>query len=180
MMSAKKFTLLQLGHPNLRLVSEPVDDIASRDNQLLFDALLDFVEHVKGMGIAAPQVDIQKRVFIMSSKPNQRYPYAPEMEATVVINPEIMSCSAEIEKDWEGCLSVPGFRALVPRHSSINVRYMDRTGQQVETCFKGFLARVFQHELDHLEGKVFLDRVDDNQQIMMEQEWLKLIAKRDN
>lgn len=177
-MSATNFTLLQLGHPHLRLISRAIDDLSIEQNQQFFDDLLRFVQDVNGMGIAAPQVDVQQRVFIMSSKPNPRYPYAPLMTPTVIINPEIISRSEQLEKDWEGCLSVPGVRALVPRHCSVKVRYSDRTGRQIETDYDGFLARVFQHELDHLDGKVFLDRVETNHDIVMEQEWQKLIANR--
>lgn len=177
-MSAETFTLLQLGHPNLRLISEVVKNVLDPETQTFFDDLLAYVDAVGGMGIAAAQVDVQKRVFIMSSKPNQRYPYAPEMKPTVIINPEIVAHSAKKEKDWEGCLSVPGVRALVPRHKSVSVMYKDRLGHAIETTYDGFLARVFQHELDHLDGMVFLDRVEDNRDIVMEQEWQKLIAKR--
>lgn len=175
-MSAETFTLLQLGHPNLRMISEPVKDVLEPETQTFFDDLLAFVEAVGGMGIAAAQVDVQKRVFIMSCKPNQRYPYAPEMKPTVIINPEIIAHSAQKEKDWEGCLSVPGIRALVPRHTSVSVRYRDRLNHTIETTYDDFLARVFQHELDHLEGQVFLDLVENNRDIVTEQEWQKLIT----
>jgi peptide deformylase len=178
-MSADTFTLLQLGNPNLRLISEPVNDVLNPETQTFFDDLLNFVDAVGGMGIAASQVNVQKRVFIMSSKPNQRYPYATEMKPTVIINPEILAHSSEKEKDWEGRLSVPGVRALVPRYTSVSVCYQDRLGHTVEKTYNGFLARVFQHELDHLDGKVFLDRVENNRDIVMEQEWQKLIAKRE-
>ena len=177
-MSPSAFPILQLGHPNLRLVSKPVDCIASEMTQSFIQQLLSFVAQAKGMGIAAPQVDHAIRLFIMSSHPNERYPYAPPMEKTVVINPEIIWSSRETEKDWEGCLSVPGVRALVPRHQTIRVKYTLETGEPCETEYTGFLARLFQHELDHLNGLVFLDRVEDNHDIVMVQEWLKLIATR--
>jgi peptide deformylase len=177
-MSPSAFTILQLGHPNLRLVSKPVDDIASETTQLFIQQLLSFVEQAKGMGIAAPQVNHAIRLFIMSSHPNERYPYAPIMDKTVVMNPEIIWLSDETVKDWEGCLSVPGVRALVPRHQVICVKYILETGELYEAEYTGFLARLFQHEFDHLNGLVFLDRVEDSHDIVMEQEWLKMIATR--
>ena len=173
--SVQHFTLLQLGHPHLRLTAKTVKQVTSDATQQLIDDLLRYVEQVQGMGIAAPQADISQRLFIMSSKPNNRYPYAPLMEPTAVINPQIISASTPMVKDWEGCLSVPGFRALVPRHQTVMTRYTDRSGQQVDVEYSGFLARVFQHELDHLNGLIYLDRVENNRDIVTEQEWLKQI-----
>lgn len=172
------FRILQLGHPHLRLSANPIDDIHSAELHAFIDALLQFVDEVKGMGIAAPQVDHSLRLFILSSKPNTRYPYAPLMPVTVMINPEIIWASDHIEKDWEGCLSVPSIRALVPRHETIKIRFTSRTGDLIETQYSGFLARVFQHELDHLNGVVFIDRVESSLDMMAEQEWLKLISQR--
>jgi len=175
-MADKQFEILQLGNPVLRQVAEAVTNITDADTQAFLDDLLRFVIAKKGMGIAAPQVGISKTIFIMSSKPNARYPYAPEMEPTFIINPEILSVSDDTEKGWEGCLSLPGIRGLVPRHQSIKVRFSSRFGEVIETEYCGFLARIFQHEMDHLLGKVFLDRVEDPHDIMMEQEWLKMMA----
>ena len=177
-MSKSAFTILQLGHPKLRLVSETVEDTSNETTQSFVQQLLSFVEDVKGMGIAAPQVNHAIRLFIMSSHPNERYPYAPIMDKTVVINPEIIWSSKETEKDWEGCLSVPGVRALVTRNQVIRVKYTLESGELCEAQYTGFLARLFQHEFDHLNGLVFLDRVEDSHDIMMEQEWLKLITTK--
>ena len=177
-MSAEKFTILQLGHPHLRLIARNVENIKSDNIQNFIDDLLHYVSEVNGMGISAPQVDHSLRLFIMSSKPNTRYPHAPSMQPTVIINPEIISVAKKVEKDWEGCLSVPNIRALVPRHKSIRARYTSRTGEHIEATYSGFLARIFQHELDHLNGLVFTDRVEDNHDMMAEQEWLKLISQR--
>ena len=171
----KNFQILLLGHPELRKTAQPIIDISSNQTQSFLDNLLQFVHDKKGMGIAAPQVGISERIFIMCSQPNTRYPYAPDMKPTAIINPEITWLSAETEKDWEGCLSVPGVRALVPRHTSIKVKFTSRQGDVIETEYSGFLARIFQHEFDHLEGNVFLDRVENSHEIMMEQEWLKMI-----
>jgi peptide deformylase len=167
------FTILLLGNPKLRLTAEEVNDISSANNQAVFKQLMDFVLKKKGMGIAAPQVDISQRFFIMSSHPNSRYPHAPVMEPTLVVNPKITWVSEEMTKDWEGCLSVPGVRALVSRHDEIDVSYTLANNQRVETRYSGFLARIFQHELDHLDGIVFLDRIETTHDVMVEAEWQK-------
>jgi len=173
-MQYSDFEIIQLGHPHLRRQALAVEDITRLETQNLLDDLLDFVISKNGVGIAAPQVDINQQIFIMCSRPNPRYPNAPDMPPTFVINPEITWRSDDIETDWEGCLSLPGVRGLVPRHSSINVRYSSRDGNLIEVKYSGFIARIFQHELDHLNGIVFIDRVANTHDIMMEQEWLKL------
>jgi peptide deformylase len=169
------FTLLQLGHPRLRLKAKPIVDVSDPVIQTMIDDLLVFVEAVGGMGIAAPQVDLPLQLFIMASKPNARYPSAPVMPQTVVINPEILSLSDSQEAGWEGCLSVPGLRGLVSRSNRIRVRYLTWEGDQVETEYDGFIARIFQHEFDHLQGKLFTDRVDSNLDLMAEQEWQRMM-----
>ena len=170
------FELLQLGHPHLRLLAKPIDDVRDPTIQTFIDDLLLFVEEVGGMGIAAPQVDVSLQLFIMASKPNSRYPRAPVMPQTVVINPEIIASATEQEKGWEGCLSVPGLRGLVPRATHIKVRYLTREGDTVETGYDGFIARIFQHELDHLRGTLFTDRVESNLDLMAEQEWQRMLS----
>lgn len=175
-MNTDSLEVLQLGHPHLRKTSVAVSDLTSVHFQSFVDTLLLYVNEVGGMGIAAPQVDVDKRLFIICSRPNSRYPNAPTMKPTVVINPEIIRTSVEIEKDWEGCLSVPGIRGLVPRHQTLSVRYLTRHGEIVQTEYSGFVARIFQHELDHLDGIVFLDRVRNTHDIMTEQEWLKRVV----
>lgn len=169
------FQLLELGHPHLRRQAQPVQNIQSPETQQLIDDLLVFVEQVGGMGIAAPQVDVPLQIVILSSKPNSRYPHAPLMPKTVVINPEILILSDEQESGWEGCLSLPGLRGLVPRSNHIQVRYINREGAQIETEYEGFIARVFQHECDHLHGLLFTDRVVSPLDLMSEREWQRQI-----
>jgi len=175
---SQRFEILQLGHPLLRQQAEPVETILDPLFQAQLDALMDFVIARGGMGIAASQVGLSQQFFILSSHPNARYPYAPKVEPFVVINPVITGYSATQTKDWEGCLSLPGIRALVPRFDSVDVQYQTRTGETIETHYEGFLARVFQHELDHLQGKVFLDRVETTLDVMMEQEWQRQIVSQ--
>lgn len=178
-MALPDWQILELGHPLLREQAKPVAHINSAETQQLLDDLLAFVSEKKGMGIAAPQVGISKQIFIMCSHPNQRYPNAPEMPPTCVINPQILSMEGGTEKDWEGCLSIPGLRALVPRSETVQVRYMTRDGEQVETTYHGFLARLFQHEFDHLQGRLFIDHAESTRDIMTEHQWRKAILGED-
>ena len=165
-----------LGEPVLRQIAQPIDDVTSVEIQQLAQTMLFTLEGSNGVGLAAPQIFESKRIIIVASKPTKRYPYAPEMPATVMINPEFMALSNERVKDWEGCLSIPSIRALVPRYHSIRVTYTDLTGQRLDVDFEGFVARIFQHEYDHLNGLVYLDRVENNQDVISEQIFLTLIA----
>lgn len=166
--------IAQLGHPVLRQIAEPVHTIDD-STQALIDDLFATSAEANGAGIAAPQIYVSLRVFILSIKPSPRHPHAPDMEDVAVINPEILSVSDETEKDWEGCLSVPGIRGKVPRPKQIRVRYQTREGTRVESDFSGFAARVFLHEFDHLQGLTWLDHVEDNRDIVSEKEYLKII-----
>lgn len=179
-MSARELTVIQLGNPNLRRTSVAISDLSDPDFQSFLDSLVQTCFDHGGVGIAAAQVDVPQRVFIMYSQANERYPDAPDMTATVVINPKITWASVETEKEWEGCLSLPGIRGLVARHKTIKVTYLSRSGETVETEYSDFIARVFQHEIDHLDGIVFLDRVTNTRDIMMEQEWQNRFTRTDN
>ncbi len=170
--------IAQLGAPVIRERAAEITDIHDPQLQTLIDDLLVTVADEHGMGIAAPQVSVSRRIIILAPKPNARYPYAPTMEPTAMINPELTWSSSEMDKDWEGCLTVPGIRGLVPRHRTIRVRYQTREGVGLETEYDGFLARVFQHEVDHLDGLVFLDRVETTHDLVTEHEWQKVIAQR--
>lgn len=172
-----KFDILELGEPLLRKRAAPVTVIDDREFQQTLDDLQTFVIERGGVGIAAPQVGISKRFFILSSHSNDRYPYAPNVEPFVVINPEITGHGEMTETDWEGCLSVPGFRGQVLRYQSIDVRYQTREGETVATKLEGFLARVFQHELDHLDGVLFIDRVAGMHALMSEKSWRRQLNR---
>lgn len=168
--------IAQLGHPVLRgsarLIEDPHDPVV----QSLIDDLLVTVADVNGVGIAAPQVYEPLALFIVASRPNLRYPDAPAMEPTAMINPEIVTASTGREEGWEGCLSVPGLRGLVHRHRRIAVRYLDRRGKLHEKELEGFVARVFQHEYDHINGLLFIDRVKSSWNLMSEKEYLRLVS----
>ncbi len=173
----KILEISELGHPILRQRASEVVDLRDKDVQNFIDDLIETCIDSNGVGIAAPQVYKSERIFIISSRPNARYPNAPELGPIALINPAITSFSEEKEKDWEGCLSIPGIRGLVPRHKTIKVKYQTRDGVLVENEFSDFIARIFQHELDHLNGIVFLDRMESSREIITEKEYHRLMTK---
>jgi len=168
--------IIQLGDPILRSPAQTVENIQDHCVQKLIDNLILTVGQAKGVGIAAPQVAQSYRLFIVASRPNERYPNAPEMEPTAIINPRILAHSTSVVKGWEGCLSIPGIRGLVPRYEAIEVEYWHRDGKLRRQEFTDFIARIFQHEYDHLDGIVFLDRLESTQDIITEQEYQKRIV----
>ncbi|MDX1810016.1 MAG: peptide deformylase [Sulfurospirillaceae bacterium] len=169
----------QLGAPVIRTIAQKVSDIHALQTQALIDDMIFTCKESKGMGIAAPQVGQSLCIIIMASSPNKRYPHAPMMEPTALINPRIISVSEKSVKDWEGCLSLPGIRARVPRHTQVEVSYFDRQGKEQHAIFKDFLARLFQHEYDHLIATVFLDRIESTQDIVMEKEYQRLMDEKE-
>ncbi len=164
--------IAELGHPALRAAVEGVAWPLSGEDRGLADDLLETMLGANGVGIAAPQVGASRSIFVVASRPNPRYPDAPSMEPLVVINPEIVERSGEIARGWEGCLSIPGLRGIVPRHRRIVARFRTVGGEQVEREFVDFVARIFQHEDDHLRGLVFLDRLESSRDLVTEKEYL--------
>jgi len=175
----KNLKILQLGDPGLRVPANPVTDFTCSQLQELLLNLQAMMLEENGVGIAAPQLGVALQVLIIASRPTKRYPRAPNMDAIVMINPSFTIINAELNNDWEGCLSVPGIRALVPRYQSIKVDYQDAQGESLEMLLSDFPARVFQHEFDHLKGLVYLDRVENNRDIFSESEFFKLINTQD-
>lgn len=169
--------ICQLGNPILRQISVAIANTHDRDVQSLIEQLMSSLTESNGVGIAAPQLGRSLRIIIVASRPNPRYPHAPYMKPVVMMNPYLRSHSEEVIKDWEGCLSIPGIRGLVPRYQSIEVEYTSYDGRLTQQTFSDFIARVFQHEYDHLEGKVFLDRVESSLEIITDVEYLKLGQK---
>lgn len=168
--------VIELGHPVLRRVAQSVEEARREHLQPLMDQLIETTQQANGVGIAAPQVGTSERLFIVASRPTPRYPHAPVMEPTVMINPQILSHSLERVKDWEGCLSVPGVRGLVPRYRAIAVEYTGRDGQRYQQELTDFVARIFQHELDHLDGILFVDRVESTEDLITEQEYQERVV----
>lgn len=175
---AQLLQIAQLGNPVIRKKASPVKEVSSPGMQKLIDDLIATCFETDGVGIAAPQVCQSKAVFILASHPNPRYPNAPKMKPTAVINPKILAHSQTVEKDWEGCLSIPGLRGLVPRFTWVRVEYVTRQGTRVRKNYEGFAARIFQHEFDHLQGVVFLDRIESTKDIVTENEYRRIISKK--
>jgi peptide deformylase len=152
-----------IGDPVLRARAQELtpDQLRSDDVQQLIDDMIETMRHANGAGLAANQVGELVRVAIAEVRPgNPRYPYKPPIPLTVMVNPEIEPLDDETFKVNEGCLSVPGLRGNLPRYVNVTVRYLDRDGNPHEEVRRGLTAGTFQHELDHLDGVLFVDRAD--------------------
>lgn len=169
--------IYQLGSPVIRSLAEEVHDVHSEAIQTLIDDMIVTCKASKGVGIAAPQVGHAKAIVIIASYPSERYPNAPLMEPTALINPKIIAHAPTLHKDWEGCLSLPGIRAKVPRYTQIEVSYTTREGELQSVLYDDFLARIFQHEYDHLIGKVFIDRIESTLDVVMEKEYQRIMEE---
>lgn len=153
----------RLGNPVIRKTAFPVklEDIPSAQFQNLIDTMVETMKACKGVGLAAPQIGLSKQIAVIEVNKNPRYPEAPAVPLTVLINPKIIARSPENVEGWEGCLSIPDLRGIVPRSRSLVCEAHDRSGKLVRIETHDFFARVIQHECDHLEGKVYLDRMAD-------------------
>lgn len=153
--------VLRMGDPRLLRRSEEVTRFGTAELAALLADMRDTMAHMNGAGLAAPQIGIGLRVVIFGVQANPRYPDAAPIPDTVLINPVIEPLSGDTEDDWEGCLSVPGMRGVVPRHSRIRYRGCDELGRQFEREAEHFHARVVQHECDHLDGILYPMRIRD-------------------
>jgi len=156
--------IARLGHPIIRSEADPVlaEQLPLPGIQQVIDNMVETMRDANGVGIAAPQVHVSQQIIVIEVSPdNPRYPNQVEVPLTILINPKIIEHGEELENGWEGCLSVPDLRGLVPRWSYVKVRGLDRAGKDVQFEAHGFHARVVQHEVDHLKGHVFLDRLPD-------------------
>ena len=169
--------IAQLGNPVLRAPAATVPFPLSDEARALIDDMLETLRDADGVGLAAPQVHQPLQIMIVASRPNPRYPEAVEMDPLVVVNPEVVERSTELVKGWEGCLSIPGLRGEVARHQRIKARYQTVHGESVVREFDGFIARIFQHEDDHLRGIVFLDRLENGDRLATEREYQKRFAR---
>jgi peptide deformylase len=150
-----------MGDPRLLRVARPVQAFDTPELHALIADLFDTMHAAQGAGLAAPQIGVDLALVIFGFKKNERYPDAPPVPETVLINPSIEPLSDAEEEGWEGCLSVPGLRAMVPRFARIRYRGFDPAGATIEREAEGFHARVVQHECDHLIGKLYPMRVRD-------------------
>jgi peptide deformylase len=165
----------RLGHPVLRKVAAPVpaDEIRSPETQRLIDDMVETMREYNGAGLAAPQVHVLKQICVIEVHGNPRYPDAPAIPLTVLINPVVTPLTEEMEDGWEGCLSVPDMRGVVPRFGSVRLEALDREGNRIDVVAKEFFARVIQHETDHLNGIVYVDRMRDLTTLTHLAEWNK-------
>jgi len=165
----------RLGHPVLRKAALPVppDEIPSPDLQRYIDDMIETMREYSGAGLAATQVHTLKQIAVIEVMGNPRYPDAPDIPLTVLINPEVTFLTDEMEEGWEGCLSIPDMRGIVPRYTSLRLLAYDRTGARMDLVAKDFFARVIQHEADHLNGIVYLDRMKDFSSLTHLAEWSK-------
>jgi len=152
--------VLKMGDPRLLEVARPVERFDTELQALLAD-MRETMAHQNGAGLAAPQIGVGLRVVIFGVHANPRYPDVEEVPDTVLINPVIEPLGAEMQEDWEGCLSVPGMRGWVPRHQQIRYSGLDEKGKRIERTVDGFHARVVQHEVDHLDGILYPRRIVD-------------------
>lgn len=150
-----------MGDPRLLQRAEPITNFGSRELQALLADMRDTMHALDGVGLAAPQIGVSLRVVIFGVNANPRYPDAESVPQTVLINPVLTPLSEEVEEDWEGCLSVPGMRGLVPRHTQLRYQGRDEKGGLIDRTVSGFHARVVQHECDHLEGILYPMRMRD-------------------
>ena len=155
--------IAQIGHPILRQPTRILtrEELLSEEIQSFLDDLVETMREASGAGLAANQVYQSLRICAVEVRNNSRYPYRPNIPLTILVNPILTPASDETFVNYEGCLSVPNLRGQVRRHCEVHVDALDREGNSISTVVKGMTAATYQHEVDHLEGKIFLDRVED-------------------
>jgi peptide deformylase len=153
--------VLRMGDPRLLQRSQEIKEFGTPELQALLQDMRDTMAHLNGAGLAAPQIGVGLRVVIFGVHANPRYPDAEEVPDTVLINPVLEALGAEMEEGWEGCLSVPGMRGVVPRYKRLRYRGCDENGKPFEREVSDFHARVVQHEVDHLDGILYPMRIRD-------------------
>jgi peptide deformylase len=153
--------ILKMGDARLLRVAQPVLEFNTPQLTALIADMFETMAHASGAGLAAPQIGVDLRLVIFGFRNNPRYPDAPTVPETVLINPVLTPLSEEMDEAWEGCLSVPGLRGLVPRWSKLRYEGVNQYGERICRDVEGFHARVVQHECDHLDGKLYPMRIRD-------------------
>jgi peptide deformylase len=153
--------VLKMGDPRLLELAQKVKKFGTPKLDTLIQDMHETMEALDGAGLAAPQVGVGLQVVIFGVKRNPRYPDAEEVPYTVLVNPELIPLTQETEQDWEGCLSVPGMRGMVPRFARLRYRGSDQYGRPIDRTVEGFHSRVVQHECDHLQGILYPMRITD-------------------
>ena len=167
----------RLGFPSLRTTAQPVaaDKIKTPESQRLIDDMVETMYEYNGVGLAAPQVHLPLQLAVLEVRNHPRYPDMPEVPLTVLINPEVTIVDRTTIDEFEGCLSIPDLRGLVPRFKELRVRALGRNGEQLDFVARDFHARVVQHETDHLKGEVYLDRMPNLRQLGFLHEWQRFL-----
>lgn len=169
--------ILKMGNPVLRMVAEEFskEEIKSVSTKSLIKKMWEIMDEAGGIGLAAPQIGISKQLAVIRlDESSDRYPGIDSSPEYIMFNPKINFLSEETQGYWEGCLSIPGLRGFVERPDKISVEFIDENLIQQKINLEGFLATVFQHEVDHLFGKLYVDHINDNELIMFEEEFNKL------
>ena len=169
----------RLGHPVIRTKAQQVnpEDIGHPEFQTLIDDMIETMHEYIGVGLAGPQVHLPLRLAVLEVADNSRYPNNPPVPLTVLINPLVTVIDREPVEDWEGCLSIPDFRGLVPRFKEVRVEALGRRGERLDFIAQDFHARVVQHETDHLNGEVYLDRLPNMRSLSYLAEWQRYLLK---
>ena len=170
----------RLGHPVLRAGARQLTakEVAAPEIQRLLRDMVETMREYNGVGLAAVQVHEPLQIAVLEVADNPRYPDKPAIPLSVLINPLIEPLEQTSEDDWEGCLSVPDMRGRVPRYTEIRVRALNHEGREIDFVASGFHARVIQHEFDHLNGKVYLDRMGDLSTLAHLQEYIRYWAEK--
>lgn len=176
--SGKVLPIVELGNPILREKATPVSDIRDPKIQQLIDDMFVTSIEAPGVGLAAPQVGHSIRLFVVTAGEDPDSPDDLFNTPQAIINPEFVRFSSKLEEDWEGCLSIPGLRGRVNRAASLRVKYLDRNGAPMDIEVYDFIARIFQHENDHLDGIVFLDRMASLSSLMTEAEYQRTLDSK--
>ena len=173
--------IVRLGHPALRTPARAVEPetLQTPETQALIDDMIETMDDAGGVGLAAPQVGLEIQLFVYLAIDDRDGKDDEEPETRVLVNPAIEPEPGDLLDDWEGCLSIPDLRGLVPRHPAIRVHGLDRKGEMVEYRAEGFEARIIQHEYDHLNGVIFLDRMRDLRSLAYGEEWEEYMTTDD-
>ena len=171
--------IVRMGHPVLRAPAEPLPEARLREPEVqrLIDDMIETMRDADGVGLAAPQVGVAWQLFVYEALDEEEP--AAGIPLRVLVNPMVEPFPGELVYDWEGCLSIPDLRGLVPRHPAVRVRALDREGRPLAFSAEGFEARIVQHEFDHLNGVLFLDRMRDLHSLAFYEEWHEFLRGAD-
>lgn len=171
-----KLPIVRIGFPTVRRPCRPVEDTVRRNKDFpgFLKSMVETMHAAHGVGLAANQVGVDLRAIVLECRSNKRYPGSPHFPLQAYVNPRVLKASKKLVSDWEGCLSVPGYRGMVPRHEWIVVEAVRPDGRKMKRRVSGFEARVFQHEIDHINGYVYLDRMAGLRTLAHEEELMQL------